>query len=244
MSLPKVEIENFEGPLDLLLQLIEQQKIDVHDIPVAQITEQYLEIIKEKKLDLEEVSDFMVMASRLLALKARILLPPEKPQSDEAVEEEEDPRRELVERLLEYKQFKKVAELLTEREAEWLKRIPRAVQQLPEAAEADQAPPNLNLENILRALYAVLQSKPVDVHHVKRERLTVQQRMQQLEKELQVRRQVDFAELFERDQTRSEVVVTFLALLELCHKGVLIIETLQEDPLRFRILLREAVQER
>ena len=243
MNLPKVEIDNFEGPLDLLLQLIEQQKIDVHDIPVAQITDQYMAIIKGKKMDLEEASDFMVMASRLLALKARVLLPPEKQPDEEAAEEEVDPRQELVERLLEYKQFKRAAELLTEREADWLQRVPRDVRQLPEVSQTEQVPPNLNLENIMRALHAVLQSKPVDVHHVKRERFTVEQRMQQLERELQARRQVDFAEIFERDQTRGEVVVTFLALLELCRRGVLLIESLQEDPLRFRILLREAGQE-
>lgn len=236
-----VQIDQFQGPLDLLLHLIKEQEIDVEEISVADITDQYIDYLKKQTANAEQMSEFLVMAAQLLALKAKAILPPEKVQEEvDADETELNTRQQLIERLLEYQQFKKAAELLAEWEKEWQAIVPG-----PTRGDENDAPPpsaeftNLNLENVLRALHHVLQSKTVTVHRVIREPVTIEERMEQLTERLRVQPRIDFVDIFSGDATRRDVIVTFLALLELSRSGLLRFETLPEDPTRFYIVLQE-----
>ena len=208
----------FEGPLDLLLHLIREQKINIYDIPIARITEQYLAYLRlMEEIDLEIAGEWLVMAATLLEIKSRMLLPQEPTVEDQDEEDDIDPRRELVERLIEYEKFKNAAEHFREREEERAKIFVRA------SADLDwELKPTLSLENITAAdLLAVLQRILADVGEeevttVQRRKVTVRMRMREIWQRLIERSgRLTFHELFDNDTTRLEVVITFLALLEL-----------------------------
>jgi len=207
----EVFLDAFEGPLDLLLYLIRRQNLDILDIPLAEITAQYMEYIEMmRELRLELAAEYLVMAAMLAEIKSRMLLP--RPAEEE--EEGEDPRAELVRRLQEYERFKQAAEDLH--------RLPQLGRDVfPVQAEvphkrAQRKPPDLDLKELLLALRDVL--KRADMfsrHHVTREPLSLRERMTRVLETVRPDRFTDFHELFDVTEGRDGVVVTFMAILEL-----------------------------
>jgi segregation and condensation protein A len=219
----QVRIAAFEGPLDLLLHLIRSQELDIYDIPIAQITDQYLEYLGfMESLDLSLAGEFLEMAATLIRIKVRMLLPaPEKEG-----EEEEDPRQDLVRRLVEYREFKEAAKQLSEQELERREHHPRAVDITPyldDEPDTEELLRDVTLFDLVDALREVLSRVPhrVDVHSVDLEEVTVEERIDYLERAIGRGVQVRFTELFEVGATRARIIATFIALLELIKRGVL-----------------------
>jgi segregation and condensation protein A len=219
----EVFLEAFEGPLDLLLYLIKRQNLDVLDIPIAEITRQYMEYVEMMKaLNLELAADYLVMASMLAEIKSRMLLP----RPVEA-EDEEDPRAELVRRLQEYERFKQAAE-----DMDALPRMNREVFQAS-AKTPDlrlvKPEPEVDLREILVAFKDVLTRAEMFTHHqVTMEALSVRERMSDVLGKLTADKFTDFASLFTPEEGRLGVVVTFLAILELIKESL--IELIQTEP--------------
>ncbi len=237
----RVDLQAFQGPLDLLLYLIQKDEIDIYDIPIAQITDQYLRYLAViQALDLDTAGDFLVVAATLLRIKARLLLPT---QPEETIEEE-DPRAELVRRLLEYKRYKEAAAQLRRCEEErsrWHVRQTR----WPFLGEAELPPPQLrfNMYELLAALADVFDklAEP-PVHTVQREPFTVAQKMERIRERLLTATNLRFDELFAEDAIRMEVVVTFIALLELCRRGeARFIQTALNGPVWIRVGVAQPV---
>lgn len=212
-----IRTESFEGPLDLLLHLIRKSEVDIYNIPIATVTRQYLDYLDVmKELNLDIAGDFLVMASTLIQIKSKMLLPPT--DGDEQVEEEEeDPRAELVRRLLEYQKYKDAAITLSQREL--LGRDIFARKFLaPELAEVQPEQESLEVElfDILEAFRRILAHVPAETfHEVGAEGLSIADRINEILLLLQGREAAGFEELFIGDITREQVVVTFLAILEL-----------------------------
>ena len=209
----RVQLEIFEGPLDLLLHLIKKNELSIADIPIATITEQYLSTLELMQgLNLDVAGEFLVMAATLIHIKSRMLLPPGENEDEE--EEEGDPREELIRRLLEYQRFKEAAEELERREL-----LSRDVfvrrSEAPEEAETVGFE-SLSLFDLLSALRHVLERFPEErIHEVTLDTISVREKMSFLLDELRRRGKVIFQSLFETATSRLEVVVTFLAMLEL-----------------------------
>jgi len=208
-----VRLDMFEGPLDLLLHLIRKNEINVFDIPIALITEQYLQYLKMmKELNLDIAGDYLLMASTLLQIKSKMLLPV---SSEEEEEGEEDPRAELVRRLLEYQRYKEAA---TELERRPMKDRDFFVRSVPEdVTEPREERFEVNLFELLEAFRQVLaRVKSESVHEVQLEPITVEEKIEQILSLLQKeKRSIAFHHLFPETVTRPMVVVTFLAILEL-----------------------------
>ena len=208
-----VQLKIYEGPLDLLLHLIKKNELDIVDIPIASITEQYLaalELIQGLNLDVS--GEYLVMAATLLHIKSRMLLPPEEAEEDDD-EEGGDNREDLIRRLLEYERFKNAARDLEEREI--LNRDVFARQGQAERV-TDVSFEQLSVFDLMSALQRVLERFPgPSVHRVVQETVSVRERMTHILDELHRRPSVLFHELFDSARSRMDVVVTFLALLEL-----------------------------
>ena len=213
----QVKLETFEGPLDLLLHLIRENQVDILDIPIALITEQYLEYVRMMEdLDLAVAGEFLLMAATLVHLKSRMLLPPEAPAEGE--EAPEDPRTELVDRLLEYQRFKEVAADLAAREAEQALRFPRGG---PPLVGEVEGPLTLSLFDLLAAFRRVLQrAEGGPVLEITRETLDVGQRLLHVLDLLGAESPIPFTALFAGQRTRGDLIVTFLALLEILRRGL------------------------
>lgn len=208
-----VQLEIFEGPLDLLLHLIKKNEVSITDIPIATITEQYLSTLELiQSLNLDVAGEFLVMAATLIHIKSRMLLPPGEEEDEE--EEGGDPREELTRRLLEYQRFKEAAEELEKREI--LRRdVFVRPSEVPDEMESVGFE-GLSLFDLISALRHVLDRFPEErVHEVTLERISVREKMSSLLDDLQRRGKVIFQSLFEAAVSRLEVVVTFLAMLEL-----------------------------
>ena len=209
----RVQLEIFEGPLDLLLHLIKKNEVSIADIPIATITEQYLATLElMQNLSLDVAGEFLVMAATLIHIKSRMLLPP----SEDTEEEEEgaDPRAELVRRLLEYQRFKDAAAQLEQRELLTRDVFARATAPAEEAAFPGFR--EVSVFELLSALRHVLERLPKDnVHEVTLDKITVREKMTLLLDTLRAQHQVLFEALFSEAKSRMEVIVTFLAMLEL-----------------------------
>lgn len=207
-----VQLEIFEGPLDLLLHLIKKNEVSVTDIPIAAITEQYLATLElMQNLNLDVAGEFLVMAATLIHIKSRMLLPAgdDEPDEDEGI----DPREELVRRLLEYQRFKDAAAELEQREL-----LTRDV--FTRSAAAEQAPAQgfreVSLFELLTALRRVIERLPKDdAHEVILEKITVREKMTLILDILRAGERVTFEALFSAVKSRLEIIVTFLAMLEL-----------------------------
>ena len=231
-----VRLDSFSGPLDLLYHLIEKNEIDIYDIPIAELTDQYIEFIsREENKNMEGMSEFVVMAASLIEIKSRMLLP--KPQTDE---EEEDPREELVQKLIEYKKYKSVTEILSKRSEEASHvffREPDII--IPELMKKDELPveeclKGLTMEDLYKAFRDVMirKEKKVDrvrsgFKSVKHDNFTVDEKIVSLKSVLKVSPKVKFYDMFSKDTTREEILVTFLALLELIRRHDVSVE--QDD---------------
>ena len=211
------KLPRFEGPLDLLLHLIKRDEVDIYDIPIAHITSQYLQYLElMRQLDLEVAGEFIVMAATLMRIKAKMLLPLP------AVGEEEqpgDPREELVQRLVEYRQFKEAASTLKGHEDE--RRLMFGRGMLPTEDDTGPLPlAQVSLFDLLDALNRVLSRVPEPtIYEVHAESFAVEDKIELLIAALRERRRLSFVELLAGCRSRSEMVVTFIALLELIKLG-------------------------
>lgn len=215
-----IKLPVFEGPLDLLLHLIKENKIDIYDIPIALITRQYLEYIGiMKELNLDIAGEFLVMAATLIHIKSRMLLPVDEVL---ATEEQEDPRFELVQRLLEYQEFKEASLVLKEREDEWSKIFSREVLKEDEdvQVEGELNLFDLSLFDLMGAFKKILDNAPAEVIEITRETLTVKDRISFMLERLENQDAVRFDDLFEGNMTRPHLIVTFIALLEILRLGL------------------------
>ena len=213
----EVFLDAFEGPLDLLLYLIRRQNIDILDIPIAQITAQYMEYVDVmKEFRLELAAEYLVMAAMLAEIKSRMLLP----RQSEDAEDEDDPRAELIRRLQEYERYKQAAEDMDD-----LPRIGRDHFQTEVAVphkNVTRPPPEVDLREVLYALQDVMRRVDMFSHHrVHLEPLSVRERMSQVLEAIGSEGFTEFTKLFTLEEGRLGVVVTFLAVLELI-KGALI----------------------
>ncbi len=214
-----IKIPVFEGPLDLLLHLIRENKIDIYDIPIALITHQYLQYIKMmKELDLDIAGEFLVMAATLIHIKSRMLLPP---AEEVPPEEQEDPRRELVQKLIEYQAFKEAALSLRQREDEWTRVFQR--EPLSDSDKEDEGIylSDVNLFDLLEAFKKILDTAPPEVATITKETLTVKDKMSLIMEILEGQETIRFEDFFKDGITRSQLIVTFIAFLELIRLGLI-----------------------
>ena len=220
----EVILEAFEGPLDLLLYLIRRQNLDILDIPITEITEQYVEYIDMlQDIQFELAAEYLVMAAILAEIKSRMLLP--RPLSDDG--EESDPRAELVRRLQEYERFKQAAEDLDE-----LPRLGRdfaLTEAFVENKSTVRLPPQVELREILAALKDVMgRAELFTTHHISGEPLSVRERMSRIMSALRDNPYMEFHRLFDPEEGRMGVVVSFLALMELTREQL--VDLVQNEP--------------
>ncbi|MBN8200342.1 MULTISPECIES: segregation/condensation protein A [Bacillaceae] len=229
-----VKIDAFEGPLDLLLHLINRLEIDIYDIPVSEITEQYLIYIHTmKELQLDVASEYLVMAATLLAIKSKMLLPKhdeEELEDEFGMEMEEDPRDELVERLIEYRKYKEAAEELKEREQDrslMYTKPPADLSEYVNDSQQEKADLNVSLYDMLGALQKLLRRKKLQrplSAKVARQEIPIEKRMSEIVDQLRnFKGRKKFTDLFPISD-REHIVVTFLAVLELIKRKEILVE--------------------
>jgi segregation and condensation protein A len=238
-ELYRVNLSVFEGPLDLLLHLIKKNEVEIVDIPIATITEQYLGYLEMMRdLSLDVAGEFLVMAATLTLIKSRMLLPP---SEDEEDEEEADPRAALVQQLLEYQRYREAALELAERpllQRDVFVREP-AMDAVEDTATGELPRLQLTVWELLEAFRAVIQrARPDTVHEVVTDAISLRDRVRALLHALSVARSLDFDSLFDPDAGRFEIIITFLAMLELMKMGA--VRAVQEE--RYgRIMIEMAV---
>ena len=226
-----VKLQVFEGPLDLLLYLLEKNKVNIYDIPIVEITEQYMEYIREmKRQDLEVLSEFLVMAATLIDIKSRMLLP----ANADSEEEEEDPRAELVQQLLEYKMYKCMAYELKDRQMD-AGRVMYKKPTIPEEVRAYEPPVDIQelisdltlsrLHEIFESIMKKQQDKIDPLRSkfgkIEKEEVSLEDKMEDLTKYATEHRHFSFRGLLTAQSSKVEVIVTFLAILELMKMGTI-----------------------
>lgn len=233
MAIP-VKLDVFEGPLDLLMHLIDKNKVDIYDIPIVEITNQYMEYIRAmQEQDLNVMSEFLLMAATLLDIKCRMLLPKEVNEEGE----EEDPRQELVEQLLQYKMYKYMSYELKDRQLDSERlmfkgpTIPDEVQKYQEPIDLDKLLEGLTLAK-LNAIFTEIMRRKEDkmdpirskFGKIEREEVTLSDKLVYVEQYARFHRCFSFRELLSRQRSKMHVIVTFLAILELMKMGTILIE--------------------
>ncbi|HJC42316.1 MAG TPA: segregation/condensation protein A [Candidatus Mediterraneibacter gallistercoris] len=233
MGIP-VKLEVFEGPLDLLLHLIDKNKIDIYDIPIVEITNQYMEYIRNmQREDLNIMSEFLVMAATLLDIKCRMLLPKEVNEEGE----EEDPRQELVEQLLQYKMYKYISYELKEREMDSDMvlykgpTIPEEVKEYVEPVNLDKLLGDLTLQK-LGAIFQEVMKRQTDkidpvrskFGKIEKEEVTLTDKFTYIHSYMKDHKRFSFRQLLEKQHTKMHIVVTFLAILEMMKLGEIHVE--------------------
>jgi segregation and condensation protein A len=218
MELPlKVRLETFEGPLDLLLYLIKKNEIDIYDIPISVITQQYLEYLETmKNLNLDVAGEFLLMAATLLHIKSKMLLPAT--AEEEGEKEEEDPRAELVRRLLEYQRFKEAAQQLVKGPLLDREVFVRSFfgDALAEKEAGEEVSGEVTLFDLLEVMKKVLEGLPAEeFQEISMEHLNIKDKILHIMERLWEAESLAFTELYTASTSRREIVVTFLALLEL-----------------------------
>jgi len=214
----RVQLKNFEGPLDLLLFFIKRDELDIYDIPIAYITGQFLEYINLlEELDLDIASEFILMASMLMSIKAKMLLPKEGSDEDEL--DEDDPRYELVQRLLEYKRYKEMAEKMADIDEETRKKYGRGFFDTDDVDKqaSGEALKDVTLFDLMAAFKKVLSDikKQQIVHHIEKIQVTVEEQADFVLNTLREQGRKSFSGLCSLLKSKTEVVVTFLAVLEM-----------------------------
>ena len=229
-----VRLDTFDGPLDLLLHLIKENKVDIYDIPIADITKQYLEYIRAmKELNLDVAGDFLLMASTLLQIKSSMLLP----ANDESqTDEEDDPRAELIRRLMEYQQYKEAGALMGARALVGREVFTRPYPDadLPEPEQENERL-ELGLFDLVDAFRAALARIPEESFHevAMADTLTIADSINEILTLLRERSTLEFDEVVGNDVTRERIIVTFLALLELCRlKMIRVFQSVRRGTLR------------
>lgn len=228
-----VKLQVFEGPLDLLLHLLEKNKVNIYDIPIVEITNQYMEYIAEmKRQDLNILSEFLVMAATLVDIKSRMLLP----SDPDCEEEEEDPRAELVQQLLEYKMYKCMAYELKDRQMDAervmfkVPTIPEEVSAYEEPLDIDKLVSDVTLANLNQIFQGIMKKQADKIDPVRskfgkieKEEVSLEERMAYLENYAVTHRHFSFRNLLEAQSGKIEIIVTFLAILELMKMGKIFI---------------------
>ncbi|NMB27545.1 MAG: segregation/condensation protein A [Tissierellia bacterium] len=219
----KIVLESFEGPLDLLLHLIDKAQIDIYDIPINEITGQYIEYItKMEELDLEVTSEFLVMAATLLEIKSKMLLPQlERERDSEQLEMEEvDPRLELVRRLVEYKKYKYASKELQDFEKVQRKIYYKPKEDLSYFVEDDKELEEVDLRKLVEVLNELLHKNKeaktsINISEVQKEEYTLDECVKKIKEKLKEEKTINFSDLFDKKSNRKEIIVTFLSILEL-----------------------------
>lgn len=227
MAENKVQLEIFEGPLDLLLYLVKKEEVDIYEVNLTKIATQFIEYVElMKELDLDIAGEFLVMAATLMYIKSRELLPKNQQVEVPDEDEEEDPRWELIRQLVEYKKFKDAAARLHERELIQEQIYARVPGRLEFTAEPSNARPEVSIFDLVNAVSTILKrfSQREQTRDVFEEQWNVSEKIELVANMLKERPRLRFSELFERAASRAEVVVTFLALLELIRMKQLRIE--------------------
>ena len=226
-----VKLEAFDGPLDLLLHLIEKNKIDIFDIPIVEITNQYMEIIAQMQTkDMDVMSDFLLMAATLLRIKSKMLLPAEKAEEGE----EEDPRAELVERLLEYKTYKYASYELKDLQMDASKQlfkkpsIPEEIANYKEEIDISELLGDLTLARLQSIFHAVMKKQIENIDPIRskfgkieKEKISLGDRMQYISEYAREHKKFNFRMLLEEQTSKTMVIVSFLGILELMKEGML-----------------------
>jgi segregation and condensation protein A len=212
------KLEKFEGPLDLLLFLIRKAEINIYDIPIAAITEQYLGYLKyATRVDLDNITEFYLMAATLIWIKSRMLLPVEVDLENEL----EDPRRELVEKLIEYQKYKKLSELITEKEeeAEWI--LERRPSQIVLPFLDEEVWESISVWDLFKTFYSIISSlsseKTIDLY----EEVSINEKITLIHEYLEARGQFLFTDLLTRSRSLMELICSFLAVLEMVKSRVI-----------------------
>ncbi|MCP4652226.1 MAG: segregation/condensation protein A [Candidatus Omnitrophica bacterium] len=205
----KIRLDIFEGPLDLLIYLIKKSHLNIHDIPMVLVVDQYLQFLElMKMLDINLASEYLVMAATLISIKSKMLLPQEKKED----EPEDDPREELIKRLLEYEKFKEAADFLKGKERERLKYVARPSAELPKKEVYLEA----SIFDLINAFKTALKEVPRDIFfEVIKDEFTVEDKIHDLLHVLLIKEKIALADLFISAKNKLEIVVTFLAILEL-----------------------------
>lgn len=233
MSL-EVRLQVFEGPLDLLLHLIEKNKVDIYDIPIVDITEQYLDYIRQmRREDMNVMSEFLVMAATLIDIKCRMLLPKEVNEDGE----EEDPRAELVEKLLEYKMYKYMSYELKDRQLDadkvWFKRktMPKEVAEYTPPVDYEQLIGEVNLAALKEIFDSVMKRREDKIDPIRsafgkieKDEVDMDAKMVYVEDYICMQKRCSFRSLLEKQHSKMEVIVTFMVILELMKVGKILIE--------------------
>lgn len=216
----KITIENFDGPLDLLLHLIKEQDIDIYDIKIEEVTGQYLDYIKAMKdMNLSIASEYLVMASELIEMKSKMLLP--KRKEEETDEYEEDPRELLIERLLAYKQYKEITSEFKDLEKTRKLIITKEPVNLNYYAKEEGNKEGLGISDLIEAFNLLMKRKELDkpiATKITKKELSVTEKVISIRNILKAKKSVRFEELFEV-QTKEEVIISFLSILEMVRKN-------------------------
>ena len=224
-----VKLEKFEGPLDLLLHLIEKNKVDIYDIPIAIITDQYLDYLKKMEIeDLNIMSEFLVMAATLLDIKAKMLLPAEVNEDGE----EEDPRAELVEKLIEYKMYKYMSFELKDRQIDAGRNIykpatlPREVLEYVEPIDYEKLVGDIDLAKLNQIFKSVVRKQKDKIDpirsrfgNIEKDEINMEEKQLYIEMYVRTHKRFSFRALLEAQPTKMEIVVTFLVMLEMMKMG-------------------------
>lgn len=229
-----VKLEVFEGPLDLLLHLIEKNKIDIYDIPIVTITDQYLDFIKQMETeDMNVMSEFLVMAATLLDIKCRMLLPKEVNEEGE----EEDPRAELVQKLLEYKMYKYMSFELRDRQVDaaksWYKKpmLPKEVEDYQYPINYEELMGDMNLTKLHEIFKSVMKRQEDKIDPIRsqfgkieKDEINLEEKQSYIEEYVKNHKRFSFRGLLEKQGSKMEIIVTFLAVLEMMKQGIISIE--------------------
>lgn len=218
----KIRLQQFEGPLDLLLFFLKRDELDIYDIPISQITKEFMEYLQLlEQLDLEAAGDFILMAATLMQIKVRMLLPKEIDEKGEEI----DPRADLVKALLEYKRYKEMSEEMSFMEANMRKYNFRGNYD----EDSKQTPTNfetllknITIYDLIKAFKKVLLDRPAEpVHQIKKFNVTIDEQMDYISKKLKLKNTISFLELMLELRDRIRIVVTFIALLEMVKAGTI-----------------------
>ncbi|WP_353095861.1 segregation/condensation protein A [Tissierella praeacuta] len=218
----KITIDAFEGPMDLLLHLIDKAEIDIYDIPINLIAEQFIEYIQQmEELNLDIASEFLVMAATLLEIKSKLLLPNKVSACDTQLEMEEvDPRAELVRRLVEYKKYKNIVEELRTLETIQSRVYYKPKEDLMDFEDEEFELEGLNIELLLKSLSNIIEKKSkenkvLDINEIQRDEYTLEECMKDIREKLNISDMLKFSSLLDENSTKKEVITYFLSVLEL-----------------------------
>lgn len=219
----KIMIDEFQGPMDLLLHLIDRAEIDIYDIPINKISEQFIEYIKSMdELNLDITSEFLIMAATLLEIKSKMLLPKEeKPEDDESDLDEEDPRDELVKRIVEYKKYKEAAKELKEYEELYSKMYLKPKEELIFDIEEDAELSGLKVEDLFKCFNKMMERNSMkasilEIDEIQREEYTLERCIETIKHNLKEEKNIRFSELFDSECiSKPEIIAYFLSILEL-----------------------------